>query len=136
MLSSPHKMFNFKRFPLKGGINGAGLVLRKSWCSKYLQQMQPTPLGAIDWNMTRPIFYFEGLKNFDKLSILLYLTITFGLLYYCWTTNDNGNKNSLIFGYGLLTQLFLYGYCYKSLRNLTVFFIWILIERWWNITND
>ena len=39
-------MINFKRFPLKGGINGAGSVLRKSWRFQGLQQMQPSPLCA------------------------------------------------------------------------------------------
>jgi len=46
-LSSPHKIIKFKRFPLKGGINGAGLVLRKSWRFQGLQQKQPQTLPDI-----------------------------------------------------------------------------------------
>jgi len=40
-------MIKFKRFPLKGGINGAGLVLRKLWRFQGLQQKQPQTLAAI-----------------------------------------------------------------------------------------
>jgi hypothetical protein len=75
--------------------------------------------------MTRPIFYFEELKSFDKWTIGLYLLLTFGLLYYFQTTSNIEYRNQIIFGYAFLTQFGLYLFCYKSLRNLTVFLIWI-----------
>ncbi len=48
----------------------------------------------------------------------------------CWSIcffesiDENETKRDIIFGYGLMTQLFLYGFCFKSLRNMTVFLIW------------
>src|SRR5215831_12584308 len=68
----------------------------------------------------KPIFYFERLKPFDKWSIGLYFMLTFGLFYFLEATK------SIIFFYAFFTQFFLYGFCYKSLRNLTVYFIWII----------
>lgn len=77
--------------------------------------------------MRRAIFYFEKLETFDKWSIGLYLLLTFGLFYYFGTASANENRSLVIFGYAFLTQFCLYIFCYKSLRNLTVFFIWIFI---------
>jgi len=72
--------------------------------------------------MRKPIFYFKGLETFDKWAVGLYIVLTCALLYLFGTTNA---KNQIIFGYAFLTQLGLYIFCYRSLRNLTVYFIWI-----------
>lgn len=77
--------------------------------------------------MNQPIFYFEGLKAFDKWSMGLYILLTLILMYYFETTTDNSIRNSIIFGYALLTQFGLYVFCYRSLRNLTSFLFWLLI---------
>jgi hypothetical protein len=69
--------------------------------------------------MTKPIFYFEKSDTFDKWSIGLYSGFTL-LLFYVFEI-----EKDFIFGYALLTQLFLYIVCYRSLRNLTVYFLWI-----------
>lgn len=69
--------------------------------------------------MTRSIFYFERLSSLDKWTIGLYFILTFGLYYFL------GIQKEIIFGYALLTQLGLYLLCYKSLRNLTAFAIWL-----------
>lgn len=77
--------------------------------------------------MNQPIYYFAGLKAFDKWSIGLYLLLTLILVYFFETTHDNGLRNSIVFGYAFLTQFGLYVFCYRSLRNLTVFLIWLFI---------
>lgn len=77
--------------------------------------------------MKQPIFYFEKLKSFDKWAIGFYMALTFVLFSFTGTTNDFGIKSRVIFGYGFLTQICLYVFFYKSLRNLTVFFIWVVI---------
>jgi hypothetical protein len=77
--------------------------------------------------MTQPIFYFAKLKAFDKWTIGLYLILTFGLSYYFLSTGNIKNKRDIVFGYALITQLGIYGLCYKSLRNLTVFSVWFVI---------
>jgi hypothetical protein len=77
--------------------------------------------------MRQPIFYFEKLKPFDKWTIGLYMVLTLGLIYFFGTPDGNENRSQVIFGYAFLTQFCLYVFCYKSLRNLTVFFIWVAI---------
>jgi hypothetical protein len=77
--------------------------------------------------MMRPIFYFEKLKPYDKWSIGIYLIISLVLFYFFSFSENNQTKNDIIFGYALSTQLLIYPFCYKSLRNLKVYFIWLLI---------
>lgn len=77
--------------------------------------------------MTKSIFHFDKLKPFDNWTIGLYLLITLGLSYYFLSVENIATKRDLIFGYALVTQLALYGLCYKSLRNITVFFVWVVI---------
>jgi hypothetical protein len=74
----------------------------------------------------RSIYYFDELKPFDKWTIGLYVVLSLGLSYYFLTELNVENKTDVIFMYGLGTHLVLYTFCYKSLRNLTVFFIWVL----------
>jgi hypothetical protein len=75
----------------------------------------------------KPIFYFDKLKPFDKWTLGLYIFLTLGLFYYFKSTENIASKRDVIYGYAMLTQLTLYGLCYKSLRNLTVFFAWVAI---------
>lgn len=77
--------------------------------------------------MTKPIFHFDKLRPFDKWTIGLYLILTLRLSNYFLSTENVASKRDLIFGYAFLTQLALYGFCYKSLRNTTVFFVWVVI---------
>lgn len=74
--------------------------------------------------MRKNIFYFETLKRFDYISITVYILISLILLGCCYQASAEANK-ALIFAYGLGTCIFLYGFGYRSLRNLTVYFIWI-----------
>jgi hypothetical protein len=74
--------------------------------------------------MTKPVFHFDKLKPLDIWTLGLYLVLTVGLACYLVSTEDIVNKRNWIFGYALGSQLALYGLNYKSLRNLTVFFLW------------
>ncbi len=76
--------------------------------------------------MRKNIFYFEPLKRFDYISIAVYLLLSLVLLGFNYNDSLEANR-TLIFTYGLGTSMFLYGFCYRSLRNLTVYFIWIII---------
>lgn len=76
--------------------------------------------------MTESTYYFERLNTFDKWTLGLYTLLTFGLSCYFVNELNVDTKASAIFMYGLGTHLTLYMFCYKSLRNLTVFAIWIL----------
>lgn len=77
--------------------------------------------------MAQPIFYFNKLSSWDKTTIVLYCALTIGLYYFVETTTDNMPRRDVFFLYPFGTQLFLYLFNYKSLRNLTVYFFWIAI---------
>lgn len=74
-----------------------------------------------------PIFYFKKPSLFDKWSIGVYLVLTLGLAIYWLQIDNQANKSAILFTYGVITQFLIYGVLYKSLRNLTVFSIWLLI---------
>lgn len=76
--------------------------------------------------MRKNIFYFESLKKFDYISITAYLLISAILFIYCYKAPQEVNQTILL-GYGFGTSMLLYGFCYRSLRNLTVYFIWMVI---------
>ena len=76
--------------------------------------------------MTDSIYHFDRLNPFDKWTLGLYTLLTFGLSFYLVKELNADNKADAIFMYALGTHLTLYMFCYKSLRNLTVFAIWIL----------
>jgi len=77
--------------------------------------------------MRKPIFHFDKLKPFDLWTIGLYLLLTLGLYVNFKSTLNITSQPKVIFFYAIGTQLFLYMFCYKSLRNLTTLFIWIAI---------
>lgn len=75
--------------------------------------------------MLQPIFYFDRLDLWDKLSILFYVVLTATCGYFFFYSNSSGTNRELLLFYTLGTQLLLYLLNYKSLRNLTVYLIWI-----------
>ena len=75
----------------------------------------------------RTIFYFDKLKSWDRVTIILYLLLSIALWYYFDNTTNSRSQRSLIFYYALGTQFCLYFFNYKSLRNLTVYIFWTLI---------
>ena len=78
--------------------------------------------------MLQRLFYFEKLSRWDKISIFFYLTLTAICGYYFLYHNDYASNKTLLLFYILGTHLLLYLFGYKSLRNLNVYIIWILIS--------
>jgi len=77
--------------------------------------------------MQKPIFYFDKLNTWDRVTIILYLVLSFGLGFYCYYSKDNSIQREIIFGFSFLTPFFLYVINYKSLRNLTVYIFWLTV---------
>jgi hypothetical protein len=77
--------------------------------------------------MYSPIFYFSKLNLWDKSTIIIYLIISF-ILFIFFQNVEQNNKMEIIVYYPLITQILLYIINYKSLRNLVVYFIWIVIS--------
>ncbi|MET3979361.1 hypothetical protein ABIB62_001947 [Mucilaginibacter sp. UYP25] len=68
--------------------------------------------------MKRSIFYFEKFRPWDIWTIVIYATISFYVFF-------NLDKNILSF-YANVTCLFIYLFNYKSLRNLSVYLVWLI----------
>lgn len=75
----------------------------------------------------KDIFYFDRLSPWDKISILIYIFLSIIFFWFFYVTKDVEIKRNIIWLYPSLTQVLIYILNYKSLRNLSVFFIWILI---------
>ncbi len=65
------------------------------------------------------MFNFQKLTRFDLWYLLSYALLSVVLFTLIDLTP------AIVFGYSFLTQLFLYVFCYKSLRNFYVFIIWL-----------
>lgn len=78
--------------------------------------------------MLQPIFYFEKLNRWDKVIIISYVALTGILAYFFLNVNSDSSNRSLLSAYTLGTQLFLYFIYYGSLRNLSVYFVWLLLS--------
>lgn len=61
------------------------------------------------------------------MTIVLYLFLSIGLLYYFGNATNNKTQRDILLGYAFGTQFFLYFFNYKSLRNLTVYTFWVAI---------
>ncbi len=77
--------------------------------------------------MRQPIFYFDKLKTWDKVTIVLYVLLSAGLWSYFNSTTNTKTQQDILFGYAFGTQFFFYSFNYKSLRNLTVYTFWVTI---------
>ena len=77
--------------------------------------------------MERLIFRFKKLKTWDKVTMGLYVLISFILWYYFDNVTSNKTRRDILFGYAFGTQFFFYSFNYKSLRNLLVYSFWIVI---------
>ncbi len=78
--------------------------------------------------MTQQIFYFDRLTTWDKITTTCYLILTGILTYFFLRINNDSSNRTLLLFYALGTQLLLYLLNYVSLRNLTVFVIWIIFS--------
>ncbi|SOE23824.1 hypothetical protein SAMN06298216_4204 [Spirosomataceae bacterium TFI 002] len=77
--------------------------------------------------MAQPIFYFDKLKTWDKVTIALYVLLSAGLYYYFDNTTNTKTQRDILFGYAFSTQIFFYFFNYESLRNLSVYTFWVAI---------
>jgi hypothetical protein len=77
--------------------------------------------------MLQPIFYFDKLDFWDRISIPFYIVVTAICAYFFMYNNSPSENRTLLLFYTLGTQLLLYLLNYKSLRNLTVYIVWIVI---------
>ncbi len=75
--------------------------------------------------MRQSIFYFDRLNAWDKISIILYILTTSICGYLFYFDNSFNSNRQLLLLYTLGTHSLLYLINYKSLINLTVYFIWI-----------
>ncbi len=76
--------------------------------------------------MSKPFVYFDKLTTWDKISIGIYIVLT-AFFWYIFDKLTTKNQRELIYVYGLGTQMFLYFFNYRSLRNFTVYLFWILV---------
>lgn len=74
----------------------------------------------------KPFFYFEELKPFDALVIVLYVIFTLGLVVV-YNVANNETIVKVQIAYMVLPQLFIYTFFYVSLRNLKAFTAWFFI---------
>lgn len=78
--------------------------------------------GSKEITMEKPIFYFEKFNTWDVISIISYLLISI-IVYFQCTLSDFG----IVHMYAFITQFFLITFNYKSLRNLSVYYVWLVI---------
>ncbi|MDQ6469209.1 hypothetical protein RB619_01050 [Flavobacterium sp. LHD-80] len=64
------------------------------------------------------------LTKWNIITISIYVLLSFFLLSY---VAINKNTQDILFLYGLATQLFLYSFQYRALRNFNYFLIWVVI---------
>jgi hypothetical protein len=76
--------------------------------------------------MKHPIFYFALLKTWDIWTVFLYTVISICVFTTGVYTIGSANFKTVLFLYTFGTHFFLYLFNYRSLRNLTVYLIWIL----------
>ena len=71
--------------------------------------------------------YSKKFTRWDKGSIITYLVISILVLYYYWDRGKLEENSQLIIFYSISTQLYLYLFNYRSLRNFKVYLIWFII---------
>jgi hypothetical protein len=72
-----------------------------------------------------PFFNPKPLSAVNIVVIILYAIISLGLIYY-YTYTFLPNPSGILI-YGIFTQLFLYMFGYKALRNFNVYFFWLIV---------
>lgn len=77
--------------------------------------------------MPKPIFYFDHLTLWDKISMTVYIVLTICLGYYIKDFSGANQHQNVLFGYAFGTQWVAYFLNYKSMRNLKVYFFWLAI---------
>ena len=77
--------------------------------------------------MTKSFLTARSLTAWDKISILIYVVLSVVLWIYFTHIEDYQSKRSLLLAYSLGTQVCLYVFNFRSLRNLTSYGIWLFI---------
>ncbi|MHC0440838.1 hypothetical protein [Flavobacterium sp. 3-210] len=75
--------------------------------------------------MENKFIRYDKLSKWNIITVSSYLLVSFFLLPYCLLKKNN--HTDLLFFYGMGTQLFIYFFQYRALRNFNYFLIWILI---------
>jgi hypothetical protein len=76
--------------------------------------------------MPESFFYFEKPRVWDIVTIVLYLLLT---AVFCFDFHNEAspNRRDILSGYAFVTQVFLICVNYRSLRNMTVYCVWMAI---------
>lgn len=75
--------------------------------------------------MKNNFFRRSKLSNWNITTIICYVLLSFFLLSYVFMNKTK--QQDILFLYGLGTQLFLYSFQYRALRNFNYFLIWVII---------
>lgn len=75
-------------------------------------------------NTPKPFIYYADLKNWEIVNPIIYFILTIGVILVCMFC-DNGFKQTTLFFYWGLTDLSLYFFLYRSLRNFKSYMIWV-----------
>jgi len=90
--------------------------------------------------MQQPIFYFKMPTNAELISLFGYLLLSI-LLYFHIKSLSSVDQESYFFMYALGTQMILYFFGYRALRNMTYFsccivFALIHFYIYWQLKDD
>ena len=75
--------------------------------------------------MIKSIFNNKKLTAYDVISTGVYFILTCIVSNISLLFNEIETQKTIIQAYAFLTPLFLYGTCYKSLRNFKMFIVWL-----------
>jgi hypothetical protein len=72
----------------------------------------------------KPFIYYEGLKYWEKATIVIYALITLGVALSPCVLSLVFRRDAII-GYAIMTQLSFLLFLYVSLRNFRFYLIWL-----------
>ena len=75
--------------------------------------------------MNKSIFNNNRLITYDKISIVVYFLLTIMVSKIGLFFKDIETQKSIVMAYSFLTPFLLYGFSYKSLRNIKMLIVWI-----------
>ncbi|WDF76548.1 hypothetical protein ACFGVS_26160 [Mucilaginibacter sp. AW1-7] len=71
----------------------------------------------------KPFIYYEDLKNWEIVNSIIYFILTIGVVLACSFFDRGFNQLLLLFYWGI-TDLSLYFFLYRSLRNFRSYMVW------------
>ena len=72
----------------------------------------------------KPFIYYETLKQWEIITVVIYALITVVIVCSPFILSIKAMQNSII-AYSVSLQLFAYFFLYVSLRNFTIYLIWL-----------